>query len=144
MPNPDTDILALLAVVAGVQVGCELLGLVADRHDVGCGLPDFFIGHDVAPRRHAEAAPLPAVRDRLENAFGIKIAAGEIYPAPAILPMTMGTLLLQKQIMARRNHARVLEVRNSLLRIGGLANENRGDRHQHHSVHHGNQSDTDA
>src|SRR5215467_7753125 len=117
----DADV---FAVLAGVRIGCKLLGLAADRHDVGCSLPNFFIGHDVAPRRHAEAALLAAIRDRLEDTFGIKIAAGEVYPAPAILPMTMGTLLLQKQIMARRNHARVLEVRNALLWIGGLANEN--------------------
>ena len=70
--------------------------------------------------------------------IGFEIAAGEIYAAPAILPMTMGTLLLQKQIMARLNHARVFEVRNVLSRIGGVANENGGDRRQHQSVHHGN------
>jgi hypothetical protein len=126
------------------QPGKSLLGLVADRHDVGRGLPNFFIGHDVAPRRHAEAAFLPAVRDRLEDTFGIKIASGEIYPTPAVLPMTMGTLLLQKQIMARRNHARVFEIRNVILRIGSVANANGGDRHQHQSVHHGKQSDSDA
>ena len=107
-----------------VRVGCKLLGLVADRHDVGRGLPNFFIGHDVVPRRHAEATPLPTVRDRLEDTFRIKIAAGEVDPTSAILPVTMGTLLLQKQIMARRNHARVFEVRNAVLRIGGVANEN--------------------
>src|SRR4249919_3388492 len=125
-------------------VGYKLLGLMADRHDVGGGLPNFFVGQYVAPRWHAKAAPLSAVGDRLEHTLGIKIAAGEIDAASAVFPMTMGTLLLQKQIMARRNHVRVFEVWNVLLRIGGLANENPGDRHQHQSVHHGNQSNTDA
>jgi alkanesulfonate monooxygenase SsuD/methylene tetrahydromethanopterin reductase-like flavin-dependent oxidoreductase (luciferase family) len=41
--------------------GNLLLRLVADRHDVGSGLPNFFIRQHIAPRRHADAVLLSAI-----------------------------------------------------------------------------------
>src|SRR5262249_54828324 len=89
-----------------------------------------------APRRHAEAAFLPAVRDRLEHTFGIEIAAGGHDAPSAVLSLTMGTLLLQKKFMTPRNHVWGLEVRNVSFGIGRAAHENRGDHHRPQSIHH--------
>src|SRR5215467_7815108 len=69
----DADV---FAVLAGVRIGCKLPGLTADRHDVGCSLPNFFIGHDLAPRRHAQAALLAAICDRLEDTFWDRAGEG--------------------------------------------------------------------
>jgi len=62
-----------------------------------------FVGHRFIElaRRHADAALLPAIGNRLENAFGVEIASGQIDTALAVCPVTMRTLLFQKEIVSR-------------------------------------------
>src|SRR5216683_5380550 len=120
-----------------------LLRSLADRHDIRGRFPNFFIGQHFAPRRHAEAALLPAVGNRLENAFGVEIASGQIDTSPAVYPVTMRTLLFQKDIVSGRNHLRVFEVRDVLFRIGHIADKNPCNHHRHQSAHYGNYSNTE-
>jgi hypothetical protein len=126
----------------GVWVGCRrLLRLLADRHDVRRRLPDLFIGQHISPGRHTEAPLVSAIGNRLEDLLGVKLALRQIDAASAVQPMTMGTLLSQKKIMARRNHFRVFEVRNVFFREGHLANEDPCNDHHHKSARHGNYPD---
>lgn len=121
-----------------VWVGCRrLLRLLADRDDVGRRLPDFFIGQDISPGRHTEALLLSAIGNRLEDVLRVKLALRQIDAASAVFPMTMGTLLSQKEIMARRNHFRVFEIRNGLFRGRHLSNEDSRNDHHHKSARHG-------
>src|SRR3984885_4704580 len=88
----------------GLWVACRrLLRLPADRDDVCRRLPDLFIGQDISPGRHTEALLLSAIGNRLKNVLGVKPSLRQIDAASAVFPMTMGTLLGQKEIMARRN-----------------------------------------
>jgi hypothetical protein len=116
-----------------VWVGSRrLLRLPADRDDVGRRLPYLFIAQDVSPCRHAEAFLLSAIGNRLKDVLGFELALRQIDPASAVIAMTMGTLLGQKEIMARCNHFRVFKVRNVWFRGCHLSNENsRNDHHPH-------------
>jgi len=118
----------------GVWVGCRrLLRLPADRDDVGRRLPDLFIAQDVSPGRHTEAFLLSAIGNRLKDVLGVEFALRQIDPASAVISMTVGTLLGQKEIMARCNHFRVFEIRTVLFRGRHLSNEDsRNDHHHHH------------
>jgi hypothetical protein len=125
-----------------LRVGCRrLLRLLADRHDVRRRLPDLFIGQHISPGRHTEAPLLSAIGNRLEDVLGVKLALRQIDAASTVYPMTVGTLLGQKEIMARRNHFRVFEVRNVFFREGRLANEDPCNDHHHKSARHGNDPD---
>jgi hypothetical protein len=77
----------------------------------------------------------------LEDALGVKLALRQIDAASAVYPMTVGTLLSQKEMMARRNHFRVFDVRNVFFREGHLANEDSCNDHHHKSARHGNDPD---
>ena len=114
--------------------GCtRLLRLPADRDDVGRRLPDLFIAQDVSPGRHTEAFLLSAIGNRLKDVLGVEFALRQIDAASAVISMTMGTLLGQKEIMARRNHFRIFEIRTVLFRGRHLSNEDsRNDHHHHH------------
>jgi hypothetical protein len=121
----------------GVWVGCtRLLWLPADRDDVGRRLPDLFIAQDVSPGRHTEAFLLSAIGNRLKDVLGFELALRQIDAASAVIAMTMGTLLGQKEIMARCNHFRVFKVRNGLFRGRHLSNENSRNDHHHKSTRH--------
>jgi hypothetical protein len=126
----------------GVWVGCRrLLRLPADRDDVRRRLPDLFIGQDISPGRHTEALLLSAIGNRLEDVLGVKLALRQIDAASGVFPMTMGTLLSQKEIMARRNHFRVFKIRNVLFRGRQLSNEDCRNDHHHKSARHGKHPD---
>jgi hypothetical protein len=126
----------------GVWVGCRrLLRLPADRDDVRRRLPDLFIGQDISPGRHTEALLLSAIGNRLEDVLGVKLALRQIDAASGVFPMTMGTLLGQKEIMARRNHFRVFKIRNVLFRGRHLSNEDSRNDHHHKSARHGKHPD---
>jgi hypothetical protein len=58
--------------------------LLDDRHNVRRRFPNFFITQHFAPRRHADAAPLSAISNRSENAFGVEIESGQINTALAV------------------------------------------------------------
>jgi hypothetical protein len=126
----------------GLWVACRrLLRLPADRDDVCRRLPDLFIGQDISPGRHTEALLLSAIGNRLKDVLGVKPSLRQIDAASAIFPMTMGTLLGQKEIMARRNLFRVLEIRNVFFRGRHLSNEDSRDDHHHKSARHGKHPD---
>ena len=121
----------------GVWVGCSrLLRLPADRDDVGRRLPDLFIAQDVSPGRHTEAFLLSAIGNRLKDVLGVEFALRQIDPASAVISMTVGTLLGQKEIMARCNHFRVFEIRTVLFRGRHLSNEDSRNDHHHKSTRH--------
>jgi len=121
----------------GVWVGCRrLLRLPADRDDVGRRLPDLFIAQDVSPGRHTEAFLLSAIGNRLKYVLGVEFALRQIDPTSAVISMTVGTLLGQKEIMARCNHFRVFEIRTVLFRGRHLSNEDSRNDHHHKSTRH--------
>src|SRR5262249_37349119 len=116
-----------------------LIRPLADRQDVGGGLPDFLVGHDVAPGRHAKAPFLSAIGNRQEHTLGIELPAREIAAASAVLAMAMRTLPLQKQFTARRDQIWVFQVRNLFLGMSDIAREEPRNRERQQSVFHGNQ-----
>jgi hypothetical protein len=74
--------------------------MLANRQDVRRYLPDILVAHHAAPRRHAQAALLPAIGDRLNDAFGVKLASREIDATLSVRAMAMGTLLCQEELVA--------------------------------------------
>src|SRR5215813_10409540 len=116
--------------------------MLADREDVRRQLPDFFIVHHTAPCRHAQAALLPAIGNRLKDALGVKLASREIDAALSVRSMAMGALLCQEKFVARRNRFRILEIRAVVLGMSDAAHEDAcGRRHRkHESTHYASHS----